>query len=370
MTAYVLPPVNLAGITAKTSRFGITDAMLISSSVPEAPPAAYNAGTPYAEGEEVSTGTVGGVISVWGSKDDGNTGNTPEEGVWWRFLGTTYAEYDTEVPYAEGAIVIVAATHTVYESLVGSNLGAAVSDTTKWLRRGATNRWAMFDMLAAAGTVDAVSPLTVVLAPGRISAVGMTGLDGNDVSGSMTADGEPDSEVVYPERTQAIDGTVIASWDDYFFAPFRLQDLVFWNDLPAYTDGRLTITLTSESGPVTLTKLIVGTATDMGRTQRAPEVRRSNFSVLDRAETSELVDISKRRFLRQVSQTTAVPKAQIRTVNQRLDDVLYSPCLWIGLDNLEDDYAYLVALLGLLTDARVSPSNQQLSDVSLEIEEV
>ena len=64
MSAYILPPINAAAINAKTTRFGITDAMLVSSSVPETPAAAYAAGTTYALGAECSTGTAGGVINA------------------------------------------------------------------------------------------------------------------------------------------------------------------------------------------------------------------------------------------------------------------------------------------------------------------
>ncbi len=367
MSAQVLPSINQLAIGAGTTRFGITDAMLVSSTVPEEPPAAYNAGTTYAEFDEVATGTTGGVISVWASKQNGNLGQTVEEGAWWRLLGTTYAVYNGATTYAEGDIVIYLATHTVWESLAGGNTGNALTDTTKWLARGATNRWAMFDMLASAGTVGAVSPLTVVLAPGRIQSLGLMGIDSDTATVSMMSGAEED----YPAEEHEIDGSNITSRDEYFFAPFRLQDLLFINDLPTYTDGQLTVTLAYDAGPITLTKLIVGTAIAVGKVQSAPEIRRSNFSKLDRADTGELIDITRRRFVRVVSQTVAVPKADVRNVNQALDDVLlYAPCLWIGMDNLQDDYAYLMALLGLLIDSRTRPGNKILSDISLEIEEV
>lgn len=368
MSAYVLPPINLPAIKAGTSRFGITDAMLVSSTVPEVPPAAYNAGTTYAELDEVATGTTGGVISVWASKQNGNLGQTVEEGVWWRFLGNTYAVYSGAATYAEGDVVIYPATHTVWESLVAGNTGNALTDTTKWLARGATNRWAMFDMFASAGTVDAVAPLTVVLAPGRVGELGMTGIDGDTAQVTML-DGATE---VYPTATHVIDGSIVNNWEDYFFAPFRLQDLLFIRGLPTYTDGQITVTVTgfSATSLVTLTKLLVGNAVDMGKTRVAPEIRRGNFSELDRAVTSELLGITNRRFVRLVSTLLAVPKASVRNVNATLDDVLYAPCLWIGIDNLEDDYAYLVALLGLALDSRLSPKAKLFSDLSLEIEEV
>ncbi|WP_218381817.1 hypothetical protein [Acidovorax sp. sic0104] len=53
MTAYVIPPVNAEAIGTGNDRFGIKPSMLLYSSVPEAPPAAYDPGAAYALGAEV-----------------------------------------------------------------------------------------------------------------------------------------------------------------------------------------------------------------------------------------------------------------------------------------------------------------------------
>ena len=69
--------------------------MLISSSVPEVPPAAHVMGTTYAKDATASAGAVGGLITVWKSLQAANTGHTPASSpTWWLNIGTTYAVHD------------------------------------------------------------------------------------------------------------------------------------------------------------------------------------------------------------------------------------------------------------------------------------
>ena len=81
---------------------------------------------------------------------------------------TAEPAYDTAVTYAEFAQVSDIGTnkHDVYESLVSGNLNNPLSDKTKWILKGKTNRWRMFDYSQGNPSV-AASPLTVVLRPGK-----------------------------------------------------------------------------------------------------------------------------------------------------------------------------------------------------------
>lgn len=363
-TAWCLPPLNIAAINDDDARFGIAESVLTSSTVPETPPAAYNAGTTYASGAQVSTGTAGGVISVYTSLQAGNIGHTPASSpTWWKFSGYTWAAYAGGTTYAAGDHVLDATAHLVYESLVGSNTGNPLTDATKWAEHSTTNRWAMFDMLRASGTVEAVSPLTIVLAPGRITSLGLTGIDADTLTVTLV-DG---ATTVYSE-TINLDGSIIASWEDYFFGAFRTQSIQTLLEIPTYTAGVLTITLTKTTGSISLGKCVVGTAIPLGVTEKSPDVRRTNFSSLVRDTAGQLTDITRRKIVRRVTQRVAVELANVRTVDALFDDVLYSPALWIGLDDFDNDYAYLLAFLGCLMDSRIDPAEVQVAWTTLEIE--
>lgn len=103
----------------------VNDSTLVSSSVREAPPLAWDAGTTYALAEEraVFTGTA---ATVYRSLQASNTGNTPASSpLWWEDIGDTYAVYSGSTLYLEGDVVIQISDHHEYESLVGASLGTA-----------------------------------------------------------------------------------------------------------------------------------------------------------------------------------------------------------------------------------------------------
>jgi hypothetical protein len=103
--------------------FTIDSTSLASSSVPETPPTAYNAGTTYAEDDiaTVFTGTAG---IVYLSLQNSNTGNTPASSpLFWLAIGDTYALYSGSTLYVLGDVVISTTTHREYESLSGVSLG-------------------------------------------------------------------------------------------------------------------------------------------------------------------------------------------------------------------------------------------------------
>ena len=96
--AYVLPPVEADSINTSTVPFGITDAMLTSSTVAETDYTAWNAATAYTAGDF--------------------------------------------------AIRTTATTHAIYLRLIsGTTATAPEDDATNWVRVSATNRWKMFDNL-------------------------------------------------------------------------------------------------------------------------------------------------------------------------------------------------------------------------------
>lgn len=103
----------------------LTDVTLISTNVPETPPAAYNAVTTYAAGAQVSVFS-GTVAAVYESLAPGNLGNTPASSpLWWKSLGTAHALYSGTTLYLAGEVVADVTTHKLYESQVGVNAGSA-----------------------------------------------------------------------------------------------------------------------------------------------------------------------------------------------------------------------------------------------------
>ena len=367
MSAYILPPINAASINAKTTRFGIADAMLVSSSVPETPPATYAAGTTYALGAECSTGTAGGVITCWKSLQAGNIGHTPDVSpTWWATTGTTYAVWTAGGTWATGALVIRPGLHAVYERFAPGGVDAALpeDDPTKWGRVSSTNRWAMFDMLSAATTVG-VSPITVVLAPGRITGLGILNAEGNTVAVTETSG----ATTVFSETT-SLDSAVITSWEDYFFAEANPRANFVRNTIPPYTDAQLTITVTGAS-TAKVGKVIVGKTAHLGEVLADPQVRQKTYHVVTRDERSgDLLDIDVRKSIPLVSQSFLVEKVDCTKAKAALESAKVTPCLVVGIDNDKDEYAELLTMLGLCTDVDLVPKHQTHAVINAQLEGV
>jgi hypothetical protein len=363
MTAYVIPPVNAEAINTSDAQLGITDAMLLYSSVPEAPPEAWDEEVIYGVDEQVSGDTVDGAIHVWRSKQAGNTGNPLEEGLWWAFAGTTYPLWDPEEDYTQGDLVIRTNVHQVFRRATEEEPEKDLK-AVNWSLVGTTNRWAMFDMLSDEAT-QAPGPVVVRLKPGRISGVALIGASDGTAKFAMEAYGE----TVWDPDPFTLDTTVIGSWEDYFFAPFDARSNVVRLDAPTYEGGELTITI-SAGLQFALQFLVVGTAQVLGSTEIGPRVRDRSLSVADRDKFGRLKSVSKRKSISNVTQTMFAEKAIIVRAREAMREARSCPSVFVGLDNNEDEYADLLTLLGICIDSEIDLREHEYSSINLEIESV
>lgn len=371
MSAYILPPVTAEAINTTDARFGITDEMLLFSSVPEAPPAAYAGGTTYPINVQVSTGTPGGVIKVWRSKAAGNAGHNPVTSPeWWEHLGDTYALWNGTAAWADGALVIrtVPGTHTVYRRLAleaGSPLATEPEkdDGTHWARVGATNRWAMFDMLSDAQTVSPVD-VTVILAAGAISGLAVLAVDGGEAQMALNV---PGVGLVW-DAVESLDGTYIGSWEDYFLADFAPRSTLVRRDLPSYLTGQLTVQLTSGSDGVRVGRLVVGMVQEIGKLRKSPKVREKSFTIMERDRYGSITDINKQRSIFLISGSLLCPKPLVLKARAALSLAKRAPCVFIGMDNGDDIYSDLLTLPAICLDSDVDPAHNTDAIINFELE--
>lgn len=166
----------------------VTDTAL-TSSVPEVAPVAYNSGTTYAAGAQVSI-TSGLVSTVYQSLAGSNTGNAPASSpAWWAVVGDVYAPYSSGATYALGDKATDTTTHRLYESLTASNTGNPLSDATKWLDLGPTTRWAMFDQSNGTATTSGYGIDVTVQTSSRCDGLALLNVDAETVRVTCTVAG-------------------------------------------------------------------------------------------------------------------------------------------------------------------------------------
>lgn len=238
----------------------ITDAMLVSSSVPEALVTEYAGGTAYALGD-IRGVTVGTAQTVYQSLQAANTGHAPASSpTWWKALGTVYAPYSAGTTYALGAVVsnIAANVHELYESQVASNTGNALTDKPKWLRQSATNRWNMFDKALNSQTV-APNMITFSITPGLINTLTLLNVEAASVTVTQSISG-------YSETKSLVRHDVLSWYDFYYNEPIRTGDVVF-DGIPPYATSTLTVTLDNAGLNAALGGAFVGKSRTIGLTQ-------------------------------------------------------------------------------------------------------
>lgn len=352
---YVIP--SAGGLTT------ITEAMLTACSVPETPPAVYNGGTTYALGDQRSVAAAGNAFDVYISLQAGNVGHTPASSpTWWRLQGRTYGVYDAGGNYASDDRVIDVATHRQYESLVGSNTGNPLTDATKWLALGPTNRWAPLDLTTSTG-VTAPSPVTYVITPGkRIDAFGFAGM----VADRFTVTVDDGSGEVY-SYTESLSTRVVQSWLDWLTKPFTFRSASSRNDLPLASTGVTTITFERDNGDVTVGSIFLNRSHYLGKVQTEPNDDARNYSTFTRNIEGTASDFVGRRVIPLIQLTTKLDaelSSEARNVRKQLAD---APAYWVGIRDSTHKYFENVQTVAVWKGFRITPGNPDVRiDLSLE----
>jgi hypothetical protein len=232
--------------------------------------------------------------------------------------GTTYAVDDKRIRTE---------THRIYQRLTaGAGTTPPESDPTNWVDIGPTNRWAMFDNVVGTVTTG-TSPLTVTIQPGSIG--GLAAMELVGTSATITMKDAPGGTTVY-SRTVDLDGSMIDSIYDWFFAEQEQRADFVLTDLPAaFTGCELTMTITASSGNVSCGVFKVGPITEIGRTQAGAQVRTLDYSRKE-ADAFGYVEIVERPFRKMANFSVVTDAARFNSIYRFLTSRRAKPSIFIG----------------------------------------
>ncbi len=282
--------------------------------------------------------------------------------------GSGEAEWSSGTTYGLGDTVILAATHRKYESVAVSNLNnPPASDAgTKWIDAGPTNRWASLDLLRDTATVFPASPGTVVITPGqRIDSLALVGLVADSVTVTVTV-----SAVVKYTHTEDLSTREVLNWYDYFYAPFSSKAAVALFDLPPYTNGVITVTVTRATGSPKLGGIVMGLSAYLGRTLHDAESVALNFSSVDRDFAGNVATMIQRRTVPKTVQKVRCSKSQVNKIIAVRETLNAVPALWSGLDDSDSGYFEALLILGFYRTFTVNMDQPNEALVTLELEEI
>ena len=342
----------------------IDGAKLTSTTVPEATPSAYAGGTTYALGATASVATTANGFDVYESLANSNTGHAPASSpTWWKKLGATFGVYSSGTTYAVGDRVIDTTTHTEYESAV-AGAGNPLSDTTKWIKVGANNRFRMFDLTSNAQTT-VPSPMVVEVTPGsRFDTLGLVGLFGDSLLIEILVSATVVRSITVDLLTRNTTG-----WYSYYTGAFypRTKFAVF--DLPPYSTAKLRLTISNASGNVSCGGVAMGMNTYIGATLQNSENDAQNFSTIKENAYGD-TELTKRRAVPRIT-TPILYKADIQDVLLRIrDDANAVPCLYAGIDDTDSGFFAGLVMVGVYLIFKLTMDQPNTGMLQLQVKEI
>lgn len=273
------------------------------------------------------------------------------------------AEYSAAATYALGDQVMnttgVNPTYHVYESLVAGNIGNALTDASKWLDLGPTNRWAMFDQKNGTVTTGAPSIDVTVAVTGRADGVALFGLDAAEVQIIMATG---PLGTVYDQTYSLQSESGVTNWYDYFSEEIVFATELVVTDLPLYTDPTVQVIVTKDTGNAVCGTLVLGQTRDIGDAVYGAKGGIQDYS---RKEVDDFGNYSvvERSFSKRVTLKLVLENNRVDATHALLSEYRATPAVWVGTP----DYS-MTWVFGFFRDFSIELATTSQSYVSLEIE--
>jgi hypothetical protein len=266
-----------------------------------------------------------------------------------------------------GTHTATAQIHLIYESQVAGNSGnpPALDDGSKWLVAGATNKWAMFDLLRDTQTI-VDSPLTVVITPGqRVDAIGLAGLVGDSITITVTV-----SAVSVYSYTKDLTDRGTTTWYGYFYGRFRQVGEVARFDLPPHKNGVITVSITGSSSKVRCGAIVLGQQVYLGRALMDAEAGSDNYSEVDRDSFGGVASMIRRRAIPTTKQQVRCETAQLRELAQTKKDLDAVPAYWAAVEDEDNGYFSSFVILGFYTEWSMTADQEEEGLQNLTLQEI
>jgi hypothetical protein len=238
----------------------------------------------------------------------------------------------TERTYAIGATFIKdelaydPVTHNVFQSLAANNTGKALTDTTAWTPRGATNRWAMLDQYNNTQTTNP-DEILLVVSPQAISQglyLGNLLVDEVRISVVDKAEG-----LVYSQTESLLVSTSGSSFFNWCFKRINRRDYFLTLKLPVYANALITVCLRKIGGTAKCGMCAVGPVDEFGPTLAGLSTEGKDYSstTFNFDGTSSTVI---RPYAKRMTCDVIVENDQIDYLQARLFEIRQKPIVWVG----------------------------------------
>jgi hypothetical protein len=234
--------------------------------------------------------------------------------------------YSSSTTYPKDALVYDPVLHNVFQSIIASNVGKALTDTGAWAPRGAINRWAMLDQYNNTQTTNP-DEIILVVTPQVVSQglyLGNVFADEVRISVVDQVDG-----VVYRATQSMIEGSSGSSFFNWAFKRIRRKDYFLTLKMPVYAKALVTITLRKIGGVAKCGMCLIGPVDEFGPTLKGLSTEGKDYSSTTFAfdGTSNTVI---RPYAKRMTCDVLVDNSQIDYLQARLFEIRQKLVVWVG----------------------------------------
>lgn len=269
--------------------------------------------------------------------------------------GTVYAEFDQ-----------VMKDHIRYECLQGHSGQDPAADSTMqyWLPLGATNRWRPFDKFIsdpAIGDPGGEIEYRFGQIGEPVSVVSCFGLTGTDVTLTVSL---PGGRVIYDKTLMLRDNSVVIDAWTYCFEPIRTRSEAVFNEIPPYATAIYDLTIRAGGNTPQVGQIVLGREYDIGEALFGTSFGIEDYSSVQRDGFGSL-SIVERPFSKRVNYRSRIPTEHGRRVAIVLEENRAQPVVVFGG---EDSDQIGVTVYGKLGDWDVKTIDPIESELKLKVE--
>lgn len=264
----------------------------------------------------------------------------------------TDADITSNVPFPDtGEVAWTAGTYNAGdERYVGTTIYRALTTTddeptagelatpATWLDIGEVNRFKMFDGFNQTQTENADSIVVTFDYRALKTALALFFVEANTVNVTVTSvrgGGE-----VYNVTQSALDRSGVTNWWTFFKVRRGVKRSFFFDDLPAYTDSVVTVTIENTGSIAKCGNLVIGYPVDLGITldkQFVPSTRDTSRYIEDKFERRTYLSYGS---VREMEVTTKYLSAQHDAIYRYMEQLVSLPTAWIGEEGFSSSIVF------------------------------
>lgn len=246
-----------------------------------------------------------------------------------------YGEVDQGDPVPAGSIFVKSSVHRKYQAAVDTLLDPLEGVLTvppEWVDIGPTNRYSPFDGVLGNPATYQDEIDYVINSPSIINSVsGFNVYGANEITITQK---DSSGNIVYQKEIPMRDNSQVTDWYQYYFSPIIEINQFTVTDLLPYANSSIEVAIKG-TGTVSVGELVIGSQAQIGETNYGSSLQLLDFSRKERDEFGNF-DVIRRGTSKLVNYDVSIPKSRINYVFKTLSDLSTIPCVWVGVDDLND----------------------------------